>query len=200
MKALHIALSLMSFISSTLGIALQDQMTPMLSCALLLAASILQIPAIFMSARKSFFFKLRISHISMILLLVNTALCAAVLLGLQAAIRFFPITLIASIIALIPAVIATDFDPTGEDFIAALTESLETISRATAERQCGYDTQLLYEKARFCEPVQDPAVRATEREILRRILELKPYDSDAEIAAKCAAVSELIEQREKITQ
>lgn len=200
MKALHIILSLMGFVGSTLGIALQDRMTPMLACALLLAASILQIPAIFMSARKSFFFKLRISHISMILLLTNTALCGLVLLGLDAAIYFFPVTLAASILALIPAVNATDFDPTGEDFVAALTESLETISRATAERQCGYDTQILYERARFCEPVPDPAVRQTEREILRRILELKPYDSDAEISAKCAAVSELIDRREKITQ
>lgn len=200
MKALHIILTLMSFVGSSLGIALQDKMEPMLACALLLAASILQIPAIFMSARKSALFRLRISHISMILLLINTTLCGAILLGAEAAIYCFPVTLLLSVIALIPAVIATDFDPTGEDFISALTESLETISRATAERQCGFDTQLLYEKARFCEPVQDPAVRSTEREILRRILELKPYDSDAEIAAKCAAVSELIERRERITQ
>lgn len=200
MKALHIALSLLSFVGSTLGIAFQDKMTPMLACALLLAASILQIPAIFMSVRRSLVFRLRISQISIILLLVNAALCGLTLLGLEAAISFFPITLVASVIALIPCVIATDFDPTGEDFIASLTDSLETISRATAERSCGYDTQLLYEKARFCEPVPDPAVRAAEREILRRILELKPYDSDAEISAKCAAVSELLERREKISQ
>ncbi len=200
MKALHIALSLLSFVGSTVGIVLQDKMDPMLACALLLAASILQIPAIFLSGRKSFFFKLKISHISMILLLINAALCMLTLLGLEAAMYFFPVTLVASVIALIPAVIPTDFDPTGEDFIASLTDALETISRATAERGCGYDTQLLYEQARFCEPVPDPAVRATEREILRRILELKPYDSDAEITAKCAAVSELLQRREKISQ
>lgn len=200
MKALHIALSLLGFVGSTVGIALQDKMTPMLACALLLAASILQIPAVFMSVRKSLVFRLKISQISMILLMINAAVCAIVIFCLEAAIYIFPITLIASVIALIPAVIATDFDPTGEDFIASLTDALETISRATAERQCGYDTQLLYEQARFCEAIPDPAVRATEREILRRILELKPYDSDAEIAAKCAAVSELMERREKIAQ
>lgn len=200
MKALHIALSLLSFIGSTVGIVLQDKMTPMLACALLLAVSILQIPAVFMSVRRSLVFRLKISQISMILLLINAALCVLTLLGIEAAMYFFPVTLVAGIIALIPAVIATDFDPTGEDFIASLNDALETISRATAERQCGYDTQLLYEQARFCEPVQDPAVRATEREILRRILELKPYDSDAEISAKCAAVSELLSRREKISQ
>ncbi len=200
MKALHITLSLLSFICSTVGIALQDKMNPMLACALLLAASILQIPAVFMSVRKSLVFRLKISHISMLLLLINSALCVLTLLGFEAAIYFFPLSLAASVIALIPCVIATDFDPTGEDFISSLTDALETISRATAERQCGYDTQLLYEQARFCEPVPDPAVRATEREILRRILELKPYDTDAEIAAKCAAVSELLDRRKKISQ
>ncbi len=200
MKALHIALSLLSFVGSTVGIVLQDKMTPMLACSLLLAASILQIPAVFMSVRKSLVFRLKISQISMLLLLVNVVLCGLVLFGFEAAIYAFPITLFASVIALIPAVIATDFDPTGEDFIASLTDALETISRATAERQCGYDTQLLYEQARFCEAIPDPAVRSTEREILRRILELKPYDTDAEISAKCAAVSELMERRERIVQ
>lgn len=200
MKIIHTILAVLSFAGSTAGIVLLDKMTPMLAAALLLAASILQIPAIVMSSRKSFIFRIKISLISMILLIINAVLCGFVLLGNGVMINGLVFGLAASVIALIPRVIATDFDPTGEDFITALTDSLETISRATAERSCGYDTQLLYEKARFCEPAPDPAVRTTEREILRRILELKPYDSDAEIAAKCAAVSALIDRREKIMQ
>ncbi len=200
MKKVHILLSALCLIGASAGIFLLDAATPMLGCALLLAASVLQIPAIILSMRKSLVFRLKISHISLILLLLNAALCGMVLLGVEGAISFFPIALAANAAALIPVPHTADPDPTGERFTSMLTEALDTISRATAERDCGIHTQLLYEKARFCEPCADPAARSTEKRILSEILSLHPNDSDDIMAKKCAAISALLDERCEITR
>lgn len=200
MKKIHILLSALCLIGATAGIFLTDKSTPMLGCALLLAAAVLQIPAIILSTRKSLVFRLKIPHISLILLLLDAALCGMVLFGVDSAIFFFPITLIVGAAALIPMPRTADPDPTGERFISLLTEALDTISRATAERDCGIHTQLLYEKARFCEPCADPAARSTEKRILAEILALHPKDSDDIMARKCAAISALLDERSEITR
>ena len=199
MKKIHILLSVLCLIAASAGIFLLDEAIPMLGCALLLAASVLQIPAIILSTRKSLVFRLKIPHISLILLLLSAALCGMVLLGVDCAIYFLPISLIASIVALIPMPRTADPDPTGERFTSMLTEALDTISRATAERDCGIHTQLLYEKARFCEPCADSAARSTEKKIFSEILALHPKDSDDIMAKKCAAISALLDERSEIT-
>lgn len=200
MKKLHILLSVLCLIGASAGIFLLDAATPMLGCALLLAATVLQIPAIILSTRKSLVFRLKIPHISLILLLLSAALCGMVLFGVGSAIYFFPIALAACALALIPMPRIVDPDPTGERFTSMLTEALDTISRATAERDCGIHTQLLYEKARFCEPCADPAARSTEKRILAEILTLHPKDSDDIMAKKCAAISALLDERSEITR
>lgn len=197
MKKLHIALAAVCAVCASAGIATASELAPLISCALLLAAAALQIPAFPLHKRKSLLFRLDIGLAAMAALIASAALCGLTLIGFHAAVYIFPITIIAAALALIPAkeIEAADPDPTGERFTAMLNEALETISRATAERQCGYDTQLLYEKARFCEPCASVSVRATEQEILERILTLNPRDSDAETSAKCAAISALIDKR-----
>lgn len=199
MKSIHIIFSLLCLIGASVGVFTLDEATPMLGCALLLAAAVLQMPAIILSARKSLVFRLKIPHISLIFLLLDAALCGMVLLGVSGAVSFFPVTLIAGAVALIPCAKA-DPDPTGERFTSLLTEALDTISRATAERDCGIHTQLLYEKARFCEPCADPSVRPTEKKILAEILALHPKDSDDLMAKKCASISALLDERSEITR
>lgn len=199
MKKLHIALSACCAIGAAAGIIAADEIAPLICCALLMAAAALQIPALALWERKSLIFRHDIGIAAMAALIASAALCGLALIGFHAAVYIFPITLIAAALALIPAKKAeiADPDPTGERFTALLNEALETISRATAERQCGYDAQLLYERARFCEPCADPSVRAAEQEMLQRILALNPRDSDAETSAKCAAISALMDKREK---
>lgn len=198
MKKLHIALAAVCAVCSSAGIATASELVTLISCALLLAAAALQIPAIALWERKSLIFRCDTGIAAMAALIASAALCGLALIGFHAAVYIFPITLAIGAALLIPAKEAeiADPDPTGERFTAMLNEALETISRATAERQCGYDTQLLYERARFCEPCADPSVRAAEQEILQRILALNPRDSDAETSAKCAAISALMDKRE----
>lgn len=198
MKKLHIALAAVCAVCASAGIATASELAPLISCALLLAAAALQIPAFPLWKRKSLIFRCSIGIVAMAALIASAALCGLTLIGFHAAVYIFSITLAIGAALLIPAKEAeiADPDPTGERFTALLNEALETISRATAERQCGYDTQLLYEKARFCEPCASVSVRAAEQEILERILTLNPRDSDAETSAKCAAISALIDKRE----
>lgn len=200
MKSIHIIFSLLCLIGASVGVFTLDEATPMLGCALLLAAAMLQMPAIILSARKSLVFRLKIPHISLIFLLLDAALCGMVLLGVDGAINIFPIALVASAIVLIPIPRTADPDPTGERFTSLLTEALDTISRATAERDCGIHTQLLYEKARFCEPCADPSVRPTEKRILAEILSLHPKDSDDIMAKKCAVISAMLDERARMTR
>lgn len=82
-------------------------------------------------------------------------------------------------------------------FPVLLTEMMDTISRATAERSCGIYTQLLYEYARFCEPCEDVCVRRLEREILTAITAIRPDDTDEEISKKCTAILEQLKKRDK---
>lgn len=91
-----------------------------------------------------------------------------------------------------------DNDPDGTDFVRQLTEMTDTISRATAERECGIHTQMLYEQARFCEPSTDVRTRTVERKILQEICAMRPTDSDEVMAEKCAAVIKLLEKRDNV--
>lgn len=91
-----------------------------------------------------------------------------------------------------------DRDPTGMLFVTQLSEMMDTISRATAERECGIHTQMLYEQARFCEPSTDSTLRVLEHRILREICTMKPTDSDDEIAGKCGAILQLLNERENV--
>ncbi len=86
----------------------------------------------------------------------------------------------------------------GRYFTAQLTEMLDTISRATLERDCAEFTELLYEQSRFCEPSDNPAVAPLEIQILEKICLIHPDDSDIVINDKCAEISELLEQRQAI--
>lgn len=91
--------------------------------------------------------------------------------------------------------VPTDPDPDGTRFTTQLTEMMDTISRATAERDCGISTQMLYEQARFCEPCTDSSLRETEHEILAAIAQMHPDDPDELITQKCSAVQRMLEKR-----
>lgn len=94
-------------------------------------------------------------------------------------------------------IIEPDSDPTGTRFVSELTEMTDTISRATAERDCGIYTQMLYEQARFGEPSTDPSIRSLEREILSAVCDMRPDDTDEAISDKCRTVMALLEERAK---
>jgi len=126
------------------------------------------------------------------------ALSAAAWTMLAAAVVLAVVAAVAAVCrrSKIPPV-PTDPDPSGTRFTTQLTEMMDTISRATAERECGISTQMLYEQARFCEPCTDPAARETERGILTAITEMHPDDPDEVITQKCTAVLRLLEKRER---
>ncbi len=84
----------------------------------------------------------------------------------------------------------------GRYFTEQLTEMLDTISRATLERDCSEFTELLYEQSRFCETSDNLATAQLEIQILESICRIHPDDSDIVINEKCAEISELLEQRQ----
>ncbi len=93
--------------------------------------------------------------------------------------------------------------PTEEEYDSAyftsqLVEMLDTISRATLERDCAEFTEMLYEQARFCEPSDKPELRPLELEILESICRIRPDDSDQVITEKCTEISKLMEQRQSL--
>ncbi len=83
-------------------------------------------------------------------------------------------------------------------FTSQLVEMLDTISRATLERDCAEFTEMLYEQARFCEPSDKAELAPLEREILESICRIHPDDSDQVITEKCAEISKLMEQRQSL--
>lgn len=86
----------------------------------------------------------------------------------------------------------------GTYFTTQLVDMLDTISRATLDRDCCEFTEMLYEQARFCEPSDKPELRPLEREILESICRIHPDDSDQVITEKCAEISKLMEQRQAV--
>ncbi len=86
----------------------------------------------------------------------------------------------------------------GTYFTSQLVEMLDTISRATLERDCCEFTEMLYEQARFCEPTKRSELRPLEKEILESICRIHPDDSDELIIEKCAVISELLERRQSM--
>ncbi len=113
----------------------------------------------------------------------------AAVVGVTAAVAAIPLFL--------PRKKHSDPDPTGTKFISDIVSMTETISRATAERDCGIYTQMLYEQARFCEPSTNSNLRTFERKILIEICKMKPTDSDSEIAQKCESIISLLKEREE---
>lgn len=81
-------------------------------------------------------------------------------------------------------------------FTTQLVDMLDTISRATLDRDCCEFTEMLYEQARFCEPSDNAELRPLEREILEAICRIHPDDSDQVITEKCEGISRLIQQRQ----
>ena len=86
----------------------------------------------------------------------------------------------------------------GTYFTSQLVEMLDTISRATLERDCCEFTEMLYEQARFCEPTKRSELRPLEQEILKAICRIHPDDNDELITEKCAVISELLERRQSM--
>lgn len=86
----------------------------------------------------------------------------------------------------------------GTYFTTQLVDMLDTISRATLDRDCCEFTEMLYEQARFCEPSDKVELRPLEREILESICRIHPDDSDQVITEKCAEISRLMEQRQAV--
>lgn len=86
----------------------------------------------------------------------------------------------------------------GTYFTTQLVEMLDTISRATLERDCCEFTEMLYEQARFCEPTKRSELRPLEHEILEAICRIHPDDNDELITEKCAVISELLERRQNM--
>ena len=86
----------------------------------------------------------------------------------------------------------------GTHFTTQLVEMLDTISRATLDRDCAEFTEMLYEQSRFCEPSDKAELAPLEREILESICRIHPDDSDQVITEKCTEISKLIEQRQSL--
>ena len=86
----------------------------------------------------------------------------------------------------------------GTHFTTQLVEMLDTISRATLDRDCAEFTEMLYEQARFCEPSDKAELAPLEREILESICRIHPDDSDQVITEKCTEISKLMERRQSL--
>lgn len=86
----------------------------------------------------------------------------------------------------------------GTYFTSQLVDMLDTISRATLNRDCAEFTEMLYEQARFCEPSDKAELAPLELEILKSICRIHPDDSDQVIIEKCTEISKLMEQRQSL--
>lgn len=204
MKKLHITTSVIALAAAVCAMVFTDTNDAGWLCALSLAvAAALQ--ALFVGREgRCALLKLSVPIAGFALLLAQCGLCAGALLTDSHI--FLPLcacVLILLVLSLVRKKQRTaqdddsDYDITW--FPRMLTEMMDTISRATAERSCGIDTQLLYERARFCEPCESPSARLLEKEILSAITEMHPDDSDEVISEKCRAVLKLLDERSKIT-
>ncbi|MBQ9946933.1 MAG: hypothetical protein IJO91_00965 [Oscillospiraceae bacterium] len=202
LRMIHIVSSVVGILLVSAGFALlsPDSAGEYISLISAAVCAALQLVFIQRGDNRSRFFKVRISAVGMIYLLLQLVLSV---FGLLAEIS--PVIAAAAGILLFAAAVVgalaerppSDPDPTGTLFLSQLTDMMDTISRATAERDCGIHTQMLYEQARFGEPCTDPAIRPLERRILEDICGMKPTDSDDEIAEKCREIMSLLEEREK---
>ena len=202
MKTLHITVSVIAFAAAVCGAVFIDTYSAAWLCTIMLAvAALLQIFCIEKSG-KSRLLRAEVSAVGFIMLLVQCGLCAGALLTDK--VIFVPLCICALILLLLSLVRRKQGDVGGDDsvdaawFPATLTEMMDTISRATAERRCGIDTQMLYECARFCEPCESPSARPLEEEILTAVSEMRPDDSDEVISQKCRAVLKQLDERKKL--
>lgn len=149
--------------------------------------------------RRSMLYRLPLSYVGVVYISLAAVVEALSLItdSLALIVVCSAVVMAAALAGLISRMDTAYSDPDGTRFISQLTEMTDTISRATAERSCGIATQLLYEKARFCEPCADSSLRELERRILTGICGIHPTDSDDEITHRCEAISALISERER---
>ncbi len=167
-------------------------------CSVVVSAAVQPVFMI-LSGRKSRLFRVDISFVGVAYILLQYAVGVLLLIFGADVITAAAVVILLAALAFVGTVYTAerpDPDPTGMLFVSQLTEMMDTISRATAERDCGIHTQMLYEQTRFCEPSTDSSLRSHERKILKEICTMKPTDSDDEIAAKCGAVLQLLKERE----
>lgn len=201
MKKIHTAVTISAAVIAVIGIiALYSEPISLSALSLLLLATLLQPLCIRKEDSRSLLLRMNISLAGFIAMILQCGLCGAVLLTDQWWLLIVGLVLlILPLLSLIPAkpTELPDPDPTGRMFTSQLTEMMDTISRATAERPCGIDTEMLYELARFGEPSTDSALRPLERRILSAICELRPDDSDEVISQKCRGIMQLLDERSK---
>ncbi len=202
LRIIHIISTAIVIVLVSAGFALLSPDSVVEYIALISAAvcAVLQLAFISRGDKRSRFFKVRISAVGLIYLLLQLVLSASGLfteippaIAAAAGILLLAAALVGALAERPPS----DPDPTGTLFLSQLTDMMDTISRATAERDCGIYTQMLYEQARFGEPCTDSDIRPLERRILESICGMKPTDSDDEIAEKCRNISSLLEDRKK---
>ncbi len=199
MKKIHTAVTIAATVIAVIGlIVLFNQPLDHEALTVLLITSLVQPLYIRNEDSRSLLFRMRISLAGFIALISQCGMIGILIVTDQWWLLIGAVVLlILLILSLIPAKPAElpDPDPTGRMFTSQLTEMLDTISRATAERSCGIDTEMLYEQARFGEPSTDSSLRPLEHRILSAICELRPDDSDEVITQKCSGIQRLLEER-----
>ncbi|MBQ8171880.1 MAG: hypothetical protein IJZ95_07835 [Oscillospiraceae bacterium] len=203
MKKVHTAVTISASVIAVIGIImLHSEPISLSALSILLLTSLLQPLCIRSVDSRSRLFRMRISLSGFIALISQCGMIGILLVTDQWWLLIGAVVLlILLILSLIPAkpTELPDPDPTGRMFTSQLTEMLDTISRATAERPCGIDTEMLYEQARFSEPSTDSTLRPLERRILSAICELHPDDSDEVISQKCSSIMQLLDERSRKT-
>ena len=201
MKKIHTAVTISAAVIAVIGIiVLFNQPLDHEALTVLLITSLVQPLYIRNEDSRSLLFRMRISLAGFIALISQCGMIGILLVTDQWWLLIGAVVLlILLLLSLIPAkpTELPDPDPTGRMFTSQLTEMMDTISRATAERPCGIDTEMLYEQARFGEPSTDATLRSLERRILSAICELHPDDSDEVISQKCQSIMQLLDERSK---
>ena len=201
MKKLHIIVTVALLAAALPGLLLRDNSpAQLISLSALALTAVLQVMFIGKHGR-SRLLRLDIAAAGLVLMLVQCGLCGAAMLTeafiLAPLCVLLVVLLILSRIPQKEAPQKRDPDPDGTIFTRTLTEMMDTISRATAERDCGIATQMLYEQARFSEPCLNRDARTTERSILSAITEMHPDDTDEQITQKCNAILKLMQERSR---
>lgn len=198
MKTVHIILTAAVLVGCAVGLFLFHDETALFALVFTLACMMLQMAYILRGEKQSRFLPAKLRTVGIALLLCQAACCCVTVFFAPWAVYICALLLGLHIPLLLSRSIRRDPDPTGELFVSRLTESMEIISRATAERECGIDTQMLYELSRFCEPCSEPSARETEQRILTEIKAMRPDDTDEDITLRCREISALLRSRERI--
>lgn len=201
MRILHISATLLALILAVACLLTNDNGTMQLaSIASLILTAVLQIMFIGHSGTSRLTgFGLQSTGFALLILQ-----CGVFCISLLTKHPFFSVLCLLILLLTLPARIKQktkkrrkDNDPDGTGFTTTMIKMMDTISRATAERACGIDTQMLYEQVRFCEPCLNSDARDLEREIMLAVTKFHPDDSDAEITQKCNDVLRMLEKRRR---